>query len=808
MQKRERVQRSVFVIALAVAGFGYLVRAATDADGQITGTVTDEVTGLPLSGVNVRAYNPSTGASVSVSSNGSGFYALALQPATYILDTSNGLGYVNETYNDITCFGVCSSAGAEGVTVNAGTTTANVNFALRLGGRVTGEFSSGGALVENLWMALLNTNGAFLTSSSTSTSSGTFQLDSVPAGTYYGLARNRDGFTETLSGDVPCPGLDFTFSTQVACPTWLGDSFVVQAGATTTVNFSVQRGARIAGHVADSSGTAQSNAFVRVYTPNRVFMTSASTNASGNYVTEAGLPSGQYVVQVIKSPYVPQMHDGIDCADPCRSELGTPLDVEQGVDRTGVDFTLNTAGTITGQILADGNGAAIPNFWIDLFDANGAHLQRRASTSTSAVSFVFAQLPPGSYHLIAGAPGWNTERYDNQPCAGNCQVTAGEAIVVTAGAATSGISFGLSPGHAPDLAATTVGNVALTVSPGGSMTLTNSVRNIGGATAGSSSIRFYLSADGFTGADVLLTGTRRVSELAAGAVSQGESRLTVPLSTPLGLYRVLACADDLRKVAENDERNNCVPSTARVFVNWPDLIVPGPIDPALSVVPGSKFSWIGTVRNQGLAQAAQSTTGLYLSSDDEKDPGDLLIAKITFGIVDPRQALTVAKSVTIPAITPLGSYQLLVCADDRTKVLEGDEANNCTAKMTIDVTLSDLFVTGLDSPPPTAKGGAKFTVNESVMNGGAAKAGAFKNAYYLSPTPIKGAGAIVLNGKRSIQPLAPGATSAASVRLTIPPGTATGTYHLLACADEPPRIAEMDELNNCFAAATTLQIIP
>ena len=48
--------------------------------------------------------------------------------------------------------------------------------------------------------------------------------------------------------------------------------------------------------------------------------------------------------------------------------------------------------------------------------------------------------------------------------------------------------------------------------------------------------------------DVLLTGNRPVAALEPGALSVGSRRVTVPLLAPAGTYRVLVCADDLKKV--------------------------------------------------------------------------------------------------------------------------------------------------------------------------------------------------------------------------------------------------------------------
>jgi hypothetical protein len=67
-----------------------------------------------------------------------------------------------------------------------------------------------------------------------------------------------------------------------------------------------------------------------------------------------------------------------------------------------------------------------------------------------------------------------------------------------------------------------------------------------------------------------------VGVLGAGATSTGSASVTVPVTTKVGVipttvspatYYLLACADDLKKVPESNEKNNCKASATRVTVN-------------------------------------------------------------------------------------------------------------------------------------------------------------------------------------------------------------------------------------------------
>jgi hypothetical protein len=79
--------------------------------------------------------------------------------------------------------------------------------------------------------------------------------------------------------------------------------------------------------------------------------------------------------------------------------------------------------------------------------------------------------------------------------------------------------------------------------------------------------RYYLSVDTVWNlGDVLLTGGRSVPILAPGATSVGSKIVTVPTTAILGTYHVLACADDVKKVVESDELNNCVASAGTIVI--------------------------------------------------------------------------------------------------------------------------------------------------------------------------------------------------------------------------------------------------
>ena len=112
---------------------------------------------------------------------------------------------------------------------------------------------------------------------------------------------------------------------------------------------------------------------------------------------------------------------------------------------------------------------------------------------------------------------------------------------------------------------------------------------------------------------------------------------------------------------------------------------------------------------------------------------------------------------------------------------------------------SDLVVSTLTGPA-TAGAGFAITLNETTGNIGPGPAGATSTRYYLSSDTSIGAGDVLL-GSRSFAGLAPGGSSAGTTNVTIPAGTANGSYFIIARADDLNQAFESNEGNNTRALA-------
>ncbi|MCI0687083.1 MAG: hypothetical protein L0Y54_07600, partial [Sporichthyaceae bacterium] len=107
--------------------------------------------------------------------------------------------------------------------------------------------------------------------------------------------------------------------------------------------------------------------------------------------------------------------------------------------------------------------------------------------------------------------------------------------------------------------------------------------------------------------------------------------------------------------------------------------------------------------------------------------------------------------------------------------------------------------------PASAGPGQTVTVTDTTRNQAGGSAAATVTQYFLSSDAILDAGDVALSS-RSVAALAGGATSSASAGVTIPQGTATGNWFVIAKADASDAVLEIVETNN--TAARSIQIGP
>jgi subtilisin family serine protease/subtilase family serine protease len=344
----------------------------------------------------------------------------------------------------------------------------------------------------------------------------------------------------------------------------------------------------------------------------------------------------------------------------------------------------------------------------------------------------------------------------------------------------------------PDLIVGAVSAPSSAVS-GGTIGVSDTIKNQGGGQAAGSTTRFYWSANTSIDASDQVIGVRSVPPLAPGASSSLTTTLAVPAGAAVGTYYVIAQADAVNDVLETTESNNAR-SSAAVKVG-PDLTVSAMSVPATGAA-GAMIAVTETTKNQGAGTSAVSSTGFYLSTNSSLGAGDEFIGSRTVGELAPGGTGTASTMLLIPAHMAPGTYWVIGLADWNSAVVETAETNNDRADGPLRIG-GDLVVASM-SGPATVTVNSPITVTDSTRNQGLAPVPESRTAFYLSANNTYDATDTLL-GDRLVGALGPSGSHSASTVLSLPPGTGAGSYFVIAVADANGAVIESLENNNTRA---------
>ncbi len=336
--------------------------------------------------------------------------------------------------------------------------------------------------------------------------------------------------------------------------------------------------------------------------------------------------------------------------------------------------------------------------------------------------------------------------------------------------------------------------------PGGSFTLSATVRNSGDVQAVATTLRYYRSADATISGTDTQVGTDAVGALAASATSDESIDLTAPSS--VGTYYYGACVN--WQSDESDTSNNCssaVTVTVTIVGPAPDLVVESPSVPDIPVVAGASFTLGATVRNQGSGPSPSTTLRYYRTATPfgtETEVGTDAVGALA-------ASATSDESIDLTAPASVGTYYYAACVDAVTG--ESDTSNNCGTFLSVTVVntigASDLVVGSPSVSNSSPVTGASFTLSATVRNQGSGPSAATTLRYYRS-TDATISGTDTQVDTDAVSALAASATSDESIDLTAP--SSPGTYYYGACVDDVT--GESDTSNNCSSAVTIAVGVP
>ncbi|HEU0022648.1 MAG TPA: carboxypeptidase regulatory-like domain-containing protein, partial [Dehalococcoidia bacterium] len=345
-----------------------------------------------------------------------------LPPGIYRVQVNAGaLGLVPECYpGSLLCLE------PEAVPVVAGQNTPDIDFVLEVGGTISGTVleSDGVTPVANAFVSASGIDIRYSNQTATA-ADGSYAIGGLAPGSYLVEANAADqGFV------YEC------YQAQLLCqePTPVSVSLGME---TANIDFTLELGGTILGTVLESDGvTPVPNA--SVYASGINYENDAITASDGTYAIR-GLPAGNYRVEVNAADrgFVYECYlDDLVCQNP------TPVAVTLGADTSGIDFTLEVGGTISGTVLESDGGTPVPNASAYASGINTGYGSGAATAGDG--TYAIRGLPPGNYRVeITFVPGQEFlyECYQSDLL---CQNPT--PVEVTLGEDTSNIDFTLEMG--------------------------------------------------------------------------------------------------------------------------------------------------------------------------------------------------------------------------------------------------------------------------------------------------------------------------------------------------------------------------
>ena len=405
--------------------------------GAMTGTVSDDVTGDPIASVEITADTNGYYAGQARTGASGEYILLGLLSGDHRAYTTDSQGYLPEIYDDLPCLhGYCAGSPGTTIAIETGVTTENIDFALNLGGAISGTVteSTTGDPIPNLGVRIWNSLGEDVVTVYTDTA-GDFAFQGLYAGTHYvstfGNSYRNELYNGILCPETGCEDLDPTTGTPVA----------VSFGATTDgIDFALEQLGIITGQVVETlTGFPLPNIEVIVLRADGNSAGYGYTDPTGFY-RAGGLPAGTYYVRTNDySQFFNELYDGIPCQPNCDPATGTPITV--GLDETieEIDFALERLGFVTGTVTHRPTGEPIPDTYVRAQSGGSGD----GAYSNSSGNYIVDGLIPGSYSVTVEHYLHRDELYDDVPCQGGCDPAAGTPVPVQNNMGTPDIDFAL-----------------------------------------------------------------------------------------------------------------------------------------------------------------------------------------------------------------------------------------------------------------------------------------------------------------------------------------------------------------------------
>ncbi|MBI2303319.1 MAG: carboxypeptidase regulatory-like domain-containing protein [Chloroflexi bacterium] len=397
---------------------------------ELGGLITGVVTGSgPIANLPMQAVDFNTGLKTAGKTQADGTYTLTLPTGVYKVGTCSscaGLPYVDEWYDN-----VYFSNYATPVTVTAPYVTPNINFSLEVGGRITGVVTGSGP-IANLHVNAHNFNTSLWTAGTNTSASGAYTL-TVPTGVY------RVGACASCSG---LPYMDEWYD-NVFNSNYATLITVTAPYATPNINFALEVGGAVAGFVYEVDSTTPisgTRVSVSVYGgggPSGY----AYSDINGHYRVQ-GLPSrNDYEVSAFAAGYAKEYYyETWDWHSLTRVSVTAPYTT------TGIDFTLEPGGTISGRTYNSDGSAPLSGIHVSTSLADGPEVAMDwRGTSDEDGYYTIVGLPYGRYKVWAchSSQCFDTPQFREEYYREKTTWASADVITVASGVNPTGINFTL-----------------------------------------------------------------------------------------------------------------------------------------------------------------------------------------------------------------------------------------------------------------------------------------------------------------------------------------------------------------------------
>ena len=404
------------------------------------------------------------------------------------------------------------------------------------------------------------------------------------------------------------------------------------------------------------------------------------------------------------------------------------------------------------------------------------------SGSSSGSVEVIAELASGTYYYGACVDAVTDESNDTNNCSSSVQIDVPEPEEQSQGYPDL-IIQAVSAATSPD-----------GTYPGGSFTLSATVRNDGDGASEATTLRYYQSTDATITTSDTEVGTNTLPGL--GDLGSTSESVDLTASSDPGTYYYGACVDSVAD--ESDTTNNCSSSvTINVLEsqNPPNLVVESPSVNNSSPDAEEMFILSAVVHNNGSGTSEATTLRYYRSTDATITTSDTEVDTDAVAELDASESTSESADLTAPSDP--GTYYYGACVDSVAD--ESDTTNNCSSSVTIAVEeesseqpdLKIIAVSAAISPFGFFPG-SLIQFSASVRNAGDANSDATTLRYYRSTDATISVSDTEV-GTDEVPALIPSRQISEGIHLTAP--SPAGTYYFGACLDAVSN--ESDTTNNC-----------